>query len=101
MEVKKDEKINNKIIKENSLLVSVSDSGCGIPLNQQDKVFTKFFRADNARSEHTAGTGLGLYIVKSILDHIGGDVWFSSKEKEGSIFSFTIPLVRRQNGFCK
>lgn len=94
LEVKKDERINNKIIKENSLLVSVADNGCGIPLNQQDKVFTKFFRSDNARSEHTAGTGLGLYIVKSILDHIGGDVWFLSKEKEGSTFSFTIPLVR-------
>jgi len=94
LEVKKDERVNNKIMKENSLLVSVADNGCGIPANQQDKVFTKFFRSDNARREHTAGTGLGLYIVKSILDHIGGNVWFSSKEKEGSIFSFTIPLVR-------
>jgi len=92
LEVKKDEKVNNKIIKENSLLISISDNGCGIPVDSQDKIFTKFFRSDNARSEHTDGTGLGLYIVKSILDHIGGEVWFWSKEKEGAIFYFTIPL---------
>jgi len=92
LEVKKDEKVNDKIIKENSLLISVSDNGCGIPKDSHDKIFTKFFRSDNARSEHTDGTGLGLYIVKSILDHIGGDVWFWSKEKEGTIFYFTIPL---------
>ena len=74
------------------MLISVSDNGCGIPKDSHDKIFTKFFRSDNARSEHTDGTGLGLYIVKSILDHIGGDVWFWSKEKEGTIFYFTIPL---------
>ena len=93
-EVKKDEKVNNKIIQENSLLISVSDNGCGIPIDAQDKIFTKFFRSDNARSKYTDGTGLGLYIVKSILDHMGGDVWFWSKEKTGTIFYFTIPLNR-------
>ena len=77
---------------EKNLLISVSDNGCGIPLDQQDKIFTKFFRSDNARRQDTDGTGLGLYIVKSVLDHIGGKVWFSSKEKEGSNFYFTIPL---------
>ena len=94
VEVKKDEKVNHKIIKENSILISVSDSGFGIPIHSQDKIFTKFFRSENARSKHTDGTGLGLYIVKSILDYIGGDVWFWSKEKEGTIFYFTIPLNR-------
>jgi PAS domain S-box-containing protein len=96
LQVKKGEKISNNIIKENSLLVSVSDNGCGIPIDQQYKVFTKFFRSDNARNQHTDGTGLGLYIVKSILGHIGGDVWFSSKE-EGTIFYFTIPLNKRKH----
>ncbi len=93
LEVKKGEYVNNKMIKENSLLVSVSDNGCGIPTDQQDKIFTRFFRSDNARREHTDGNGLGLYIIKSILDHIGGDVWFSSKEKEGTTFYFTVPLT--------
>src|SRR3989344_517402 len=96
VEVKKDEKVNHKIIKENSILISVSDSGFGIPIHSQDKIFTKFFRSENARSKHTDGTGLGLYIVKSILDYIGGDVWFWSKEKEGTIFYFTIPLNRAE-----
>jgi len=93
-EVKKDEKVNNNVIKEDSLLIRVSDNGCGIPTDSQDKIFTKFFRSDNARSKHTDGTGLGLYIVKSILDHIGGHVWFWSKEKKGTIFYFTIPLKK-------
>ncbi|OGZ72972.1 MAG: hypothetical protein A2908_00130 [Candidatus Staskawiczbacteria bacterium RIFCSPLOWO2_01_FULL_38_12b] len=101
LQVKKDEKINNRVIKENSLLISVSDNGCGVPEAEQDKVFTKFFRSDNARSEHTDGTGLGLYIVKSILDHIGGDVWFFSKEKQGTTFNFTIPLRRVKKNIKK
>ncbi len=91
-EVKKDEKVKDNIIKENSLLISVSDNGCGIPIDSQNKIFTKFFRSDNARSKDTDGTGLGLYIVKLIIDHMGGEVWFQSKEKEGTIFYFTIPL---------
>jgi len=99
VEVKKGEKVDHKIIKENSILISVSDSGFGIPTHSQGKIFTKFFRSENARSKHTDGTGLGLYIVKSILDHIGGDVWFWSKEKEGTVFYFTIPLktVKQKN----
>ncbi len=72
----------------------MTDNGCGIPASQQNKIFTKFFRSENARHEHTDGTGLGLYIVKSILNHIGGDVWFLSKENEGTTFYFTIPLMR-------
>jgi len=94
VEVKKGDKIRSNTIKENSILISVSDSGFGIPIHSQDKIFTKFFRSENARSKHTDGTGLGLYIVKSILDHMGGDVWFWSKEKEGTIFYFTIPLKK-------
>lgn len=94
LEVKKNEKVGDKIMNEDSLLISVTDNGCGIPIDQQNRIFTKFFRADDARSKYTNGTGLGLYIVKSILDHIGGEVWFTSKEKEGSTFYFTIPLIR-------
>jgi PAS domain S-box-containing protein len=91
-EVPKGERIDTRIVKESSLVVSVADNGCGIPQNQQEKIFTKFFRADNARKEHTDGTGLGLYIVKSILDHADGEVWFSSKENEGTVFYIAIPL---------
>jgi len=49
-----------------------SDTGYGIPKHQQDKIFTKLFRADNVRDKDTNGTGLGLYIVKSIVENSGG-----------------------------
>lgn len=70
----------------------MTDTGYGIPSNQQDKIFQKLFRADNARSKETEGTGLGLYIVKSVIEEFGGQVWFDSKENKGSTFYATLPL---------
>jgi signal transduction histidine kinase len=68
--------------------VAVSDSGIGIPENQQDKIFTKMFRADNAHKLTGAqGTGLGLYLVKSMIEAMGGSISFVSKENEGSVFT--------------
>jgi len=61
---------------------SVADSGIGIPLHQQDKIFKKLYRADNAKALEANGTGLGLYIVKAIVDQAGGDIWFESKPGE-------------------
>ena len=99
-EVKKGNTIDTHKMLEDSLIITVSDDGCGVPKNQQEKIFTKFFRADNARIMHTDGTGLGLYIVKSILDHTGGTIWFRSEEKEGTTFYITIPLsgMRQKEG---
>ena len=76
--------------------VSVSDTGCGIPSYQQDKIFTKLFRADNVRTLDTSGTGLGLYITKSIITESGGTIWFTSEENRGSTFSFWLPLKGMQ-----
>ncbi len=76
-----------------SILFSVTDTGYGIPRNQQEKIFTKFFRADNIQGKNTEGTGLGLYIVKSILDHSGGTVWFESEENQGSTFHVRFPAT--------
>lgn len=73
------------------LVYSVKDSGIGIPKAQQKEIFGKLFRADNARSSDAEGTGLGLYIVKSILDATGGSVSFVSKEGEGTEFTVNIP----------
>lgn len=78
--------------KFDQILISVTDTGYGIPLNQQAKIFTKLFRADNVREKDPSGTGLGLYIVKLILDNVGGKVWFESKEGEGTTFYFSLPL---------
>lgn len=74
------------------VMLRVSDTGFGIPVDQQDRIFSKLFRAENVTSRNTEGTGLGLYIVKSIMDHAGGRVWFESEENKGTTFYVTIPL---------
>jgi len=74
------------------MLILVSDTGYGIPKSQQDKIFSKLFRADNARMKDAEGTGLGLYIVKSIVEHAGGTVSFTSEENKGSVFTVALPL---------
>lgn len=75
-------------------LIRVGDNGIGIPLNQQAKIFTKLFRADNAREVDPDGNGLGLYLVKSLIDEIGGRIWFESSGKKGTIFFVTLPLKK-------
>jgi PAS domain S-box-containing protein len=74
------------------ILFTVSDTGIGIPSGAQDKIFTKLYRADNARMAQPNGNGLGLYMVKNILDATGGRIWFESTEEKGSTFYVTIPL---------
>lgn len=68
------------------LLTSVSDTGCGIPKHQQNQMFSKFFRADNAKTLVPDGNGLGLYIVKAIVEHSKGRIWFESEEGKGTTF---------------
>jgi len=72
--------------------IRVEDTGMGIPNRELGKLFTKFFRAENAIKNQTEGTGLGLYIAKNIIDNHGGKVTVSSVEGRGSVFSFTLPL---------
>lgn len=78
--------------KGSNAVLSVKDTGYGIPADSQKYLFTKFFRANNALQKETYGTGLGLYMVKLITDSIGGKVWFSSRENAGSTFYFSIPI---------
>lgn len=83
-----------QILKEaNEILFKVSDTGWGIPAHQRDKVFTKFFRGDNVVMRQTVGSGLGLYIVKQVVEMSGGRVWFESEENKGTIFYFTLPFA--------
>ncbi|MFA6429185.1 MAG: ATP-binding protein [Patescibacteria group bacterium] len=81
---------------DRDLLITVQDNGFGIPEAQQSKIFTKLFRADNVRAKDTEGTGLGLYIVHSILENSGGKIWFTSVENKGTTFFVTIPLTGMQ-----
>lgn len=74
------------------IALEVADNGYGIPQYQQGQVFTKLFRADNIKEKDAEGTGLGLYIVKSIIDHAGGVVWFESAENKGTTFYVILPL---------
>lgn len=82
------------------VLIAVEDNGYGIPLYQQDRIFQKFFRADNIVPVETDGNGLGLYMVKQIVDSAGGSISFTSKEGEGTIFIVKIPSsgMKRREG---
>jgi signal transduction histidine kinase len=74
------------------VVLCVADTGIGIPAEQQDQVFNKFFRADNARSLNIEGTGFGLYIVDLAVQKLDGVVWFESAEQKGSSFYVLLPL---------
>ncbi len=71
--------------------VSVKDTGIGIPADEMQRLFTKFFRADNAQKTVADGTGLGLYITRNIVRRHGGDIWAESQLNRGSIFHVMIP----------
>ena len=87
-------------VEHSFLVLSVSDTGCGIPGAEQSKIFQKFFRSSNVANSPIKGTGLGLYMVKRILDQSGGSIRFESKEHEGTTFYVSIPLsgMRGQAG---
>jgi signal transduction histidine kinase len=71
--------------------IEVSDSGYGIPKNEQSKIFAKLYRASNIKTKDTDGTGLGLFIVKAILEQVGGQIHFDSQEDKGSTFTVLLP----------
>ncbi len=79
--------------KKDRVFVSVKDSGIGIPKDQQDRVFSKFFRADNAVRTDTEGTGLGLFITKNIIEAHKGEISFTSQEGKGTMFTFSLPVI--------
>lgn len=81
----------NKKDEKNTYVITVSDSGYGIPKNQQSNIFEKLFRADNVRAMDAEGTGLGLYIIKAILDEAGGKISFKSTENKGTTFTVVLP----------
>jgi signal transduction histidine kinase len=74
-----------------SIEFKVKDSGIGVPQAMQHKLFTKFYRAENAQAVRPDGTGLGLFMAKKVILAQGGSIIFNSKEGKGSTFGFTFP----------
>lgn len=74
------------------IFITISDSGIGIMEEDQLHIFERFYKADKARSRHSSGSGLGLSIVKKIIDMHGGTVSVKSKPQEGTSFIVTLPI---------
>ena len=86
--------ISVRLFRKNAFVTwEVKDSGYGIPEAEKGRMFEKFFRASNVVKYETEGTGLGLYLARSLVELCGGMLWFTSKENEGSSFYFTMPLA--------
>lgn len=89
---------NIKIVitkKDNNVIFEINDKGIGIPKEEEQRIFSKFFRGDNAVKKETEGSGLGLFIAKNIIEAHKGEIWFESK-KEGTSFFFSLPLPDKE-----
>lgn len=81
-------------IVDGSAVLKVKDTGIGVPKAEQTHLFTKFFRATNARRQRPDGTGVGLFLAKKVIVAHGGSIVFESVEGEGSTFGFRLPVKR-------
>jgi len=79
------------------ILIIVKDTGIGISETDKKKLFTKFFRSEKASVKNAEGTGLGLYVVKSYVEGWGGDISLVSKEGNGSTFTISLPIGKKQS----
>ncbi len=78
---------------EQAVLVSVIDTGIGIPSQELTRVFERFYKVDRARTRNSGGTGLGLAIAKHLVERHGGRIWVESQEGKGSNFSMLLPIA--------
>ena len=78
---------------KNRFTIEISDTGIGIPKEEQERVFDILYRSKDARMQGIDGSGLGLSIVKRIVEMYGGKIWVSSTAGKGSTFSFSLPMM--------
>ena len=83
------------VLQASEVVISVVDTGEGIPEDALARVFERFYRADNARQSTTGGSGLGLAIVKAIIDAHGGRIWAENNPTGGACISFSLPITER------
>ena len=76
----------------NDVLVWVADEGIGIPVEEQARLFQRFYRVDSGLRRRTQGAGLGLYLSRAIVEAHGGRIWVESQSGQGAVFYFTLPL---------
>ena len=88
---KANEVVGEKTLQTESIIISVKDNGIGIPEKDYPTVFSKMERGSNVQDSDTTGPGLGLYISKTIMTIVGGSIWFTSQEGEGSTFYLAFP----------
>lgn len=81
-------------LSEDQVVITVKDEGIGIPAEMRDKVFEKFFRIDNSDRRMVGGTGLGLALVKDIIDAHGGRIWIEPRAPKGTCFSISLPVFK-------
>lgn len=81
-------------ISEDEVQVRLKDNGIGIPENEKEKIFGRFYRASNTSALASSGSGLGLYIVKSIIEIMNGSIFFESEENKGTTFFVTLPTKK-------
>lgn len=85
--------VNVALVKDDhKLRFVVTDTGIGVPEAEKAKVFSRFFRASNARLVRPDGTGIGMYLASSVLKQEGGTIVFESKQNQGSVFGFELPI---------
>jgi signal transduction histidine kinase len=87
-------------VQESNALITVWNNGMAIPKEAQPKIFTKLFRDDLAQKKDPNGNGLGLYIVKTIVENFGGKIYFKSEKDKGTAFYVILPLagVKKEEG---
>ena len=85
-------------VQDNYIKVMISDDGMGIPYENVERIFDRFYRVDRARARSMGGTGLGLAIAREMIEAHGGEIWAESEEGKGTTIFFTLEIEIQEEG---